>query len=271
MPMTSTGAERLFARGRAHDIRAGASRDDTRAGVILGHADGTARAWMRERADGEKEWKLLRKRARQGFKVTMLEKRTAAGLAQQEMRKAKLAATRAKRAAKATECARIDALPLAEHYSVLKLMSVEDLRNQPKKHELLGKTGFALLCPTRRTCCSCKRSCFSRPTRTRTTSRTTIPASTDAAFGAARLSEAGSTDAGCAPTWATSEPRRRRRLLRWRLSSARVWPRAASHQASSSTASSGRYTHQTWCGMTQVRTCEGSELLRELESVKGHL
>eukprot|EP00965_Chrysotila_dentata_P152711 5047266-Pleurochrysis_carterae.AAC.1 len=65
--MTSTGAERLFALGRAHDVHAGASRDDTRASVILGHADGTA-AWMRERADSEEEWKLLRKRARQGLK-----------------------------------------------------------------------------------------------------------------------------------------------------------------------------------------------------------
>eukprot|EP00965_Chrysotila_dentata_P248887 6208591-Pleurochrysis_carterae.AAC.3 len=36
MPMTSTvGDERLFALGRAHDVRAGARRDDTRAGVIL--------------------------------------------------------------------------------------------------------------------------------------------------------------------------------------------------------------------------------------------
>eukprot|EP00965_Chrysotila_dentata_P137877 4560369-Pleurochrysis_carterae.AAC.1 len=52
MPMTSTGAERRFALGGAHDVRAGASRDDTRAGVILGHADGTA-AWIRERANGE--------------------------------------------------------------------------------------------------------------------------------------------------------------------------------------------------------------------------
>eukprot|EP00965_Chrysotila_dentata_P098959 3273099-Pleurochrysis_carterae.AAC.3 len=42
MPMTSTSAERLFALGRAHDVRAGASRDETRARVILGHADGTA-------------------------------------------------------------------------------------------------------------------------------------------------------------------------------------------------------------------------------------
>eukprot|EP00965_Chrysotila_dentata_P173177 5715120-Pleurochrysis_carterae.AAC.1 len=148
MPMTSTGAERCFALGRGHDISAGASRDDTRAGVILGHADSTV-AGMRERADGEEEWRLLRKRARQGLKVTMLEKRIAAGLAQQETRKAKLAAQRAKRAAKATERARIDAVPLAEHYSDLKLMGVEDLRDQHKKHKLLGKIGFALSLPNR--------------------------------------------------------------------------------------------------------------------------
>eukprot|EP00965_Chrysotila_dentata_P146917 4850517-Pleurochrysis_carterae.AAC.1 len=65
--MTSTGAERFFALGRAHNVRAGASLDDTRAGVIFAHADGTA-AWMRERANGKEEWKLLRKRARQGLK-----------------------------------------------------------------------------------------------------------------------------------------------------------------------------------------------------------
>eukprot|EP00965_Chrysotila_dentata_P167580 5533973-Pleurochrysis_carterae.AAC.1 len=44
--MTSTHAERMFTRGRDHDARAGASRDDTRAGVILGKADATA-AFMR--------------------------------------------------------------------------------------------------------------------------------------------------------------------------------------------------------------------------------
>eukprot|EP00965_Chrysotila_dentata_P138532 4582533-Pleurochrysis_carterae.AAC.1 len=60
---------------------------------------------MRERADCEEEWKLLgMNRARQGLKVTMVEKRTAAaGLAKQDTRKAKLTAKRAKRAAKATE------------------------------------------------------------------------------------------------------------------------------------------------------------------------
>eukprot|EP00965_Chrysotila_dentata_P186924 6171445-Pleurochrysis_carterae.AAC.1 len=94
MPMTSTGAERLFAVGRAHDVRAGASRDDSRSGAILGHADVTA-AWMRERTDGEEEWKLLRKRAPQGLEVTMLEKRTIDGsVAQQQTREAMLAAKR---------------------------------------------------------------------------------------------------------------------------------------------------------------------------------
>eukprot|EP00965_Chrysotila_dentata_P139448 4610851-Pleurochrysis_carterae.AAC.1 len=54
MSMTSTGAKHLFALGLAHDIRAGASRDDTRAGVILDQADSTA-AWLRKRTNGEEE------------------------------------------------------------------------------------------------------------------------------------------------------------------------------------------------------------------------
>ena len=54
--MTSTGAERIFALGRAHDQRAGASRDDTRAGVILGDLDNTAE-FMRGRTNGEGEWR----------------------------------------------------------------------------------------------------------------------------------------------------------------------------------------------------------------------
>eukprot|EP00965_Chrysotila_dentata_P035392 1177451-Pleurochrysis_carterae.AAC.1 len=104
---------------------------------------------MRERANGEVEWKLLRKRARHGLKVTMLEKRTATGLAQQETRNAKLDEKRAKRAARASEPARFDALPLAEHYSDLKLIGVEDLRDQLKQHKLLGKSGIALSLPNR--------------------------------------------------------------------------------------------------------------------------
>eukprot|EP00965_Chrysotila_dentata_P181599 5994882-Pleurochrysis_carterae.AAC.1 len=96
MPMTSTGTERLFAPGRAHDECAGASCNDTRAGFILGHIDGTA-AWMRERADGEEECKLLRKRPRQGLKVAMLEKRTA--LAWRSRRRARLSSPRSAQSA----------------------------------------------------------------------------------------------------------------------------------------------------------------------------
>eukprot|EP00965_Chrysotila_dentata_P012313 404909-Pleurochrysis_carterae.AAC.2 len=81
----------------------------------------------------------------------MLEKRTAAGLAQQETRKAKLAAKRTKRAAKATERGRIDVLLFAEHYSDnLKLIGVEDLRDQLKQpSSWLGQTGFTLSLPNR--------------------------------------------------------------------------------------------------------------------------
>eukprot|EP00965_Chrysotila_dentata_P231662 6198490-Pleurochrysis_carterae.AAC.2 len=68
----------------------------------------------------------------------MLEKRTAADLAQQK-----------KRAAKATERARIDALLLTKHYSDLKLMGVENLQDQFNKRKLLGKTCFALCLPSR--------------------------------------------------------------------------------------------------------------------------
>eukprot|EP00965_Chrysotila_dentata_P160085 5286506-Pleurochrysis_carterae.AAC.1 len=59
----------------------------------------------------------------------MLKKRIAAGLAQQETCKAMLDEKRTKRAARAFERARIDALPLADHYSDLKLTGVEDLRD----------------------------------------------------------------------------------------------------------------------------------------------
>eukprot|EP00965_Chrysotila_dentata_P203216 6181573-Pleurochrysis_carterae.AAC.1 len=173
--MTSTGAERHFALGRAHDVSAGVNCDDTHAGVILSYANGTA-AWMRERADGEEEWKLLRNRSAQQL-----------AWRSSETRKTKLAAKHAKRAAKATERACIDALPLAEHYSDLKSSDgrIDDLPDQLKKHKLLGTTGLrSSYAPARRTCCSF-RYCFSRPTRTRTTSKTAIPASTAAVFGTA--------------------------------------------------------------------------------------
>ena len=51
-PITSIGAERVFAIGRMHDKRAGASRDDSRADVILGNLDDTC-GFMRGRDNAE--------------------------------------------------------------------------------------------------------------------------------------------------------------------------------------------------------------------------
>lgn len=100
--MTSTCAERAFALGRAHDARSGASRDDTRAGVILGGMDHTV-SFMMGRANAEAEWKVLRKRARIGMRETMAEKWLKVGLEERKARDSKLALLRAKQTAKLAE------------------------------------------------------------------------------------------------------------------------------------------------------------------------
>eukprot|EP00965_Chrysotila_dentata_P040691 1349836-Pleurochrysis_carterae.AAC.4 len=69
----------------------------------------------------------------------MLEKRTSAGLAQQEAGSGKLTKKRAKRAVKATKRVCIGALLLAKHYSDLKLIGMDDLWDQLKKHKLAGQ------------------------------------------------------------------------------------------------------------------------------------
>eukprot|EP00965_Chrysotila_dentata_P180207 5949837-Pleurochrysis_carterae.AAC.1 len=96
-------------------------------------------------------------------------------------------------------------------------MGVEDLRDQLKKHKLLGKTGFALSLPNRTAYVLQQQTLLLEANETGTTSRTATPASTAASCGAAQLSEEGSTGVGCAPTWTTSGPWRRRRHSRWRL------------------------------------------------------
>lgn len=147
-PMTSTSAERMFALGRAHDKRAGATRDDTKAGVVLGGMDSTVE-FMRGRVDGEAEWRKLRKLARLGMKETMAQKWLKVGLAERAVRDSKLTALRAKRAAKAAEKARLEAVPLATRYSHLLSMSNEALKDQLKKHKAMGKVGFTLTQPNR--------------------------------------------------------------------------------------------------------------------------
>eukprot|EP00965_Chrysotila_dentata_P179661 5932695-Pleurochrysis_carterae.AAC.1 len=124
-------------------------------------------------------------------------------------------------------------------------MGVEDLRDPLKKHKLLGKTGFALSLPNRTT----------YVLQLQTLLLEADEDANDLEDGDSGIDgrnvrrratvEAGSASGvGCAPTWATSGSRRRRRYSRWRLWSARLWPtgrrptptRAASQQASSSTA-----------------------------------
>ena len=85
--MTSTGVECLFALGRAHDKHAGACRDDTRSGVILGGYDDTPE-WMRARPEGEAEWKKLRAKARAEMRTTMAEQRIQVGTAARAAREA---------------------------------------------------------------------------------------------------------------------------------------------------------------------------------------
>ncbi|EOD05234.1 hypothetical protein EMIHUDRAFT_198838 [Emiliania huxleyi CCMP1516] len=148
MPTTSTSAERTFALGRDHDQRAGACRDDTRSGAILGAMDNT-HEFMRGREKGEEEWRMLRRLARRGMKETMAEKRIAAGRAAATERNAKLEGHRAKQAAKKKELARLEAIPLATRYSELKGMVGDELVDQLRKHKLLGKKGFTVTQPNR--------------------------------------------------------------------------------------------------------------------------
>eukprot|EP00965_Chrysotila_dentata_P155623 5142243-Pleurochrysis_carterae.AAC.5 len=69
----------MFALGREHDTCSGASRDDTRSGLVLEKADGTA-MYMRGRKLSKQKLKKLRKVARQGLKETRQTKRTKAGI-----------------------------------------------------------------------------------------------------------------------------------------------------------------------------------------------
>eukprot|EP00965_Chrysotila_dentata_P016669 553258-Pleurochrysis_carterae.AAC.2 len=79
MSITSTGVGRLFGLERAQDVSPQCWGKPRRPGVILGHADDTA-ARMRERANGEENWKLMRNRMRQHLNVTMLGERRATAL-----------------------------------------------------------------------------------------------------------------------------------------------------------------------------------------------
>eukprot|EP00965_Chrysotila_dentata_P259984 6213746-Pleurochrysis_carterae.AAC.1 len=136
-------------------------------------------------------------------------------------------------------------------------MGVEDLRDQLKKHTLLGKTGFTLSLPNR--------TAYVLQLQT-----LLLEANEDA--NDLKDGDSG-IDSRSLRRRATVRGRMRRRGLRSYMGcewtekkeeevfevEAGLWPtgrrptptRAASLQVSSSTASCGRDTHQTWCGMSQ--------------------
>eukprot|EP00965_Chrysotila_dentata_P166640 5501717-Pleurochrysis_carterae.AAC.1 len=127
-------------------------------------------------------------------------------------------------------------------------MGVENLRDQPKKHELLGKTGFAL-------------SLLNRTAYVLQLRTLLLEANEDAND---RVEDGDSgIDGRSVRRRATVRGRKRRRGVRSYMGY--EWTEeekafeveavvgkvlAASQQASSSTASCGRDTHQTWCGMS---------------------
>ena len=125
MPMTSTGAERVFALGRFHDARAGFTRPENRDGVILGGLDDTV-GWLREQANPERLWGAARKAGRQGLATTQAASHRDEGLAEREGRRARLEEKRAKRAAKTEAKEKLERLVLATRYSELVAMGVAD-------------------------------------------------------------------------------------------------------------------------------------------------
>ena len=60
-PITSVMAETMFARVKRRADRGGVSRHDTRMGAVLCERDGTV-AWLRNQKEGERLWRLARRR-----------------------------------------------------------------------------------------------------------------------------------------------------------------------------------------------------------------
>ena len=142
-PLTSVGAETMFARVKRRTDRGGISRHDTLSGNVLCSRDGTVR-WARGQADTDGLLRLASKRRRKGSgSRTMQQERELKGEAKAADREEKLSKTRSRRAKKAGELERLKAVALADKYSALKDMRNDQLSDQLKVYKLLEKrTGF---------------------------------------------------------------------------------------------------------------------------------
>ena len=107
MPLTSVGAETMFARVKRRAERGGISRHDTRMGAVLCDRDGTV-AWARSKATAGGLVTQARRRWRKGSgSRTMADEDALKGAAKAPERDAKLAKKRKGKAAKAAELERV--------------------------------------------------------------------------------------------------------------------------------------------------------------------
>ena len=144
-PLTSVGAETMFARVKRRTDRGGVSRHDTLAGNVLCSRDGTV-GWVRQQRDADGLLRLASKRRRKGSgSRTMQQERELKGEAKAAAREEKLTKKRSGRAKKAAELERLKSVALADKYSELKEMRNDQLSDQLKVYKLLEKrTGFLL-------------------------------------------------------------------------------------------------------------------------------
>ena len=139
MPLTSVGAETMFARVKRRADRGGVARHDTRMGGVLCDRDGTV-VWVRRKGDADG---LLRKAARSwragSGSRTMADEDGLKGAAKAPAREEKLANKRKGKAAKAAELERVKSIVLAQTFSSLKKMRNDELSDQLRVWKLVEK------------------------------------------------------------------------------------------------------------------------------------
>ena len=148
-PLTSVGAETMFARVKRRTDRGGISRHDTLSGIVLCSRDKTV-GWTRQQADPDGLLRLASKRRRKGSgSRTMQQDRELKGEAKAAAREEKLAKKRSGKAKKAATLERLKALALNTKYSELKDLRNDQLSDQLKVYKLIEKKSGFLLTGTR--------------------------------------------------------------------------------------------------------------------------
>ena len=144
-PLTSVGAETMFARVKRRTDRGGISRHDTLSDNVLCSRDGTV-GWSRKQANPDGLMRLASKRRRKGSgSRTMQQERELKGEAKAAAREEKLVKKRSGRAKKAAELERLKELALKTKYSELKALRNDELSDQLKVYKLIqNRSGFLL-------------------------------------------------------------------------------------------------------------------------------